>query len=849
MKRGSALGWPLLVIALYAGVATGALGFLPLALRLLAALAGIVFLPGVALLSWTSFAPGGPLLSAGWAAGMGIAWNGVLLLGLRLAGLDFRLLLWLSPLASGLLWIASSVRPVPPREEPQAVVWSGAARAAVMAAVVLAALHGLRMGTPVGYYTDSPDHIATVRRMMGTGDMFPRDAYFADAGRQGVDPRKGFWHPQVALLCLAARADAMEGWRGLATWLCPLLLLNAGALGFLAGGAGVAALAAWIQFLTLGGSLADHYFREAVFSTRLGDCLALAAGTALALDLTWPSSRRRAAAVLLALGSVVTHVYYAWQLALVSAGLGLLLAARRVDRPRLPRWLGTSLAMGLASLPVLLFRAGSDFAPKNIIHTAPQGLLYLNDHLRVVSVGVMWDWLGLLWLALPFLLAWAFSRSAGNPALLYLVAAGVGPLLVMFLPPFVEVLRPRLGYLLMRMVWMIPQAVLLALAVAALARALRSRARKPWPAAAGLAVLTLLGAHSVVDAARVLVRPAPFRAEEEAHSPLLWRDALAWMDRHLPAGTVVLADPVTSYSVPMMTRHYVVTLVDQHSSPNDPRALSRILDARDALDPYGTWRRTLEVLRAYHVGAIALNDRFVRPVGLDYWAPYPGLADRLRARLGLHPEIFPVLYDSAGFTLYGVHSPLPDSLPETGAAPPWLVASLPPGARAVSDSSAQPLRLAGIELDSGAPELDRGDTLRARAYWVTRSPLPAASYSVAVRFDREGLGPPSILFWAAKPWRKLIESLRQERYRFRQDHLPGEGQFNVDRWPPGRMVRDPFEVIVPLDVAPGDYRVGVRMIAPEGHYPNFRLSDYFSDQDYYAGVEVGRIRVREGRAR
>jgi hypothetical protein len=49
----------------------------------------------------------------------------------------------------------------------------------------------------------------------------------------------------------------------------------------------------------------------------------------------------------------------------------------------------------------------------------------------------------------------------------------------------------------------------------------------------------------------------------------------------------------------MLTRHWVTALVDQHSSPNDPHALDRILDARDALDPYASWARTAEVVRRW----------------------------------------------------------------------------------------------------------------------------------------------------------------------------------------------------------------------------------------------------------
>ena len=56
------------------------------------------------------------------------------------------------------------------------------------------------------------------------------------------------------------------------------------------------------------------------------------------------------------------------------------------------------------------------------------------------------------------------------------------------------------------------------------------------------------------------------------------------------------------------------------------------------------------------------------------------------------------------------------------------------------------------------------------------------------------------------------------------------------------MVADSFTVVVPPDAAEGDWRVRVRMIA-QAPYPNYRLSDYFFDDDYYAGPTVGWVRI------
>jgi hypothetical protein len=148
--------------------------------------------------------------------------------------------------------------------------------------------------------------------------------------------------------------------------------------------------------------------------------------------------------------------------------------------------------------------------------------------------------------------------------------------------------------------------------------------------------------------------------------------------------------------------------------------------------------------------------------------------------------------------------------------------------------------LVGVGLTPGvaAP----GDTVRGRLDWHAGVTLPNGSYLVSVRFDRAlpgGFQPPRPV---GKPVRKLIEKFERERYRFRADHLPVGGDYGVDLWRPDQVVADSFAIAIPADAAPGDWRVRVRFIA-QAPYPNYRLSDYFFDDDYYAGPVVGGIRI------
>src|SRR5262249_3542723 len=105
-----------------------------------------------------------------------------------------------------------------------------------------------------------------------------------------------------------------------------------------------------------------------------------------------------------------------------------------------------------------------------------------------------------------------------------------------------------------------------------------------------------------------------------------------------------------------------------------------------------------------------------------------------------------------------------------------------------------------------------------------------------------GMHPPDAI---AKPVRKVLEHLRHEHYRFRSDHLPARGEYGVDLWRTDEVVRDSFPVVVPRDAAPGQWTVSGRMVR-QPRYPNLRLSDYFFEHDYFAGLPVGTITIRRG---
>ncbi len=678
----------LVALALHAALAAGAFARLPEAARLVLAFGALVLLPGHGWLAAIgALPPGGAGLASGWALGFGVAWLSLQVLVTRMLHLPFTVLAGWAIVPGALPWLVALLRvrlaPGATGEGRQPPL-TALALLVVLIAAAVALVHVARTPPPVGFNTDSPDHIGTIRRMLAEGDAFPADAFFRDAGPMGADPRKGLWHPCLALVARLAHADPLAAWEVVAALLASLFVLNAASFGLLVAGPSGAVVAAWTLLLTYGGSLERQFLREAVFATKLADQLALATATAVLADLDERTRRSRLAAVGLALGAIATHVFAALQFAVVFGALGAgLLVRERGAGARFARLLGTSLALALPALPYLGWRAQSAYAPSNIIHTEPQGLMFVTGRAIVVTPGVLWDWLGLLWVVVP-LSWWAWARASTRPAVLYLLTSSLAAAAIMFCPPLVGLLQPRLGYLLMRFVWLVPLPGALAFAVPALLRgATGGRGWRRTAAMAALAALALLAAPARRAGARALADPGPARAREAADDPLRWRDALAWMDAHLPPGSVVLADPATSYSIPMMTRHWVTNLVDQHSSPNDSLALRRILDARDGLDPYASWETTRRVVRRWGATAIALNGRFAQPPRLDFWGPDPVWFAAARARFDGAPVAFRRVWDSGDFVVYAIDTTALASLADD-ARPraderPWDPAAGPAG--------------------------------------------------------------------------------------------------------------------------------------------------------------------------
>jgi hypothetical protein len=805
----------------------------------------LVLWPGAALLELLDQRPpGGALLSAGWALALGVTWNAAWLAATALARVPFTTLSGVTAFASAALWCAvawRSARSIAKPREPDDAL-RGIAPWLIAAAAALAALHCARLGARLTFISDAPDHIGTLRRMLAHGVLFPDDSCYRDIGAAGADPRKSLWHGIVALTCALAHADPVETWRAMPALLAPLFVLNVAALGTLVGGGSGAAVAAVVLVLTYGGTLADSALRDGTNSAKLADQLSIAACAAALADLTRPGRGSRRAAALIAAGAAATHVFAAFQLAVTLGALasGLAILDRRLS-PRLARLAVTAAAMLAAAAPFALWQVLRSPPSLNTLHTEPQGLMTLWGNVRVISPGVLWDWMGMAWLLFPLMLVPLWRAARTSVPALFLLTTTLAAALLMFAPPVVALLEPRLGYLLMRVVWMMPLAALAGWGLPWLVarwRAARGAARLAPGVMVAAALLSLAPAGA--DALRAPFAWSRMAAAERAQTPLPWRDDLAGAARTFGPDRVVLSDPVTSYCVPMLCPDYVVTMLDQHSPPGDPNAMRRLLDSRDALDPYADWTRLRDVVRRYGVDVIVLNDRFLEIPPADYWAPRPQWFEAERARLDAQPAAFEPVLRRDDFVVYRVHGSALDA-PLAAVAPRPYVEPFRPTQHPIGHRMG-PAMPDFLRLAMSRAVAHPGDTLLANNLWRGSGAHQGGSYQVVVRFDRPlppGLDPPAFL---GKPARKLLERSSGRLYRFRSDHLPVAGSYGVDLWEGDQVVRDSFQVVVPRNAAPGLWQVRVLMVR-HPHYANLRLSDYFFDRDYFAGALAGELEI------
>ncbi len=153
--------------------------------------------------------------------------------------------------------------------------------------------------------------------------------------------------------------------------------------------------------------------------------------------------------------------------------------------------------------------------------------------------------------------------------------------------------------------------------------------------------------------------------------------------------------------------------------------------------------------------------------------------------------------------------------------------------------------LALLAVRASADTITCREPLRMVFLWAsTEDDPPPEAIHGALRLD--ALNAPGRGLPAEKLIRKLVATLRGERYRYRMDWVPGGGRLAPDHWPRGRVLADTVEVHPPCALAPGEYAVTVTLNRLP-NMPNTRLRDYLSNHDLYSGPAVDTVWVARRR--
>jgi hypothetical protein len=710
----------------------------------------------------------------------------------------------------------------------------------------------VRTGDQLLYTSDSPDHIAYIRTISRTQEVFPEQFLYRDGGMLTRDVRKGLGHALWGgINVLTGRTDAYAVWplvSVIGSIFIILALYSAGSIMF--GSASVGMIAALLFLLVHNDGLRRSTLIFIAFPFPFGKIFLVTFVAAVTRYLTCGA---RAYLVLVALASLAaagTHVnlflIIAFQ-SFVFSAVVLCYARESERRARLAGAIGALAAtLILVNLPYLVLRYTRDFAPNNEIHTHVQGIFTITEKMIILNPFVFYRLSGPLFVLslISAVLLWKQSRSDETIRLLSWGAIAI--LAVVFNPILVPLLIERISYLLIRLESAIPSMLLPAYLLRTLWKKLRGTPDLLSNGAAvcgWIAVLVLIGPS-------LLKTPTGFAYSNEAirrsreHGCLGLEGLFEAINREVPPGSVIASDPITSYCIPAFTDQFVMCTYDQHSVPNDSTAIQRILDARDILSPDTGLLTITDVLEKYHAGYLVINGKIPPSISAMYWKPDRRRADDMIEKLCRFPEFFHILYRNESTALFAFDG-------EAARSCEWSEKVHEPFESAVASLSTDEIRdLAG----SGQPYIymrhvtasrntvNRGDTLTLSIEWAAERKCPPRRYTAFIRFDADYPKGPLYRSFYSKIYRRVYERVTGGKFRFTVEHLPMNGLYPPDKWPAGSIIPDSFTVRVPHNVTPGVYTIRVKLVL-KTQYPNHTLRDFINDDDYKAGTAMTEVTI------
>ncbi len=701
---------------------------------------------------------------------------------------------------------------------------------------------GMASTRPIASYSDVPDHLGTIRTTIETGALEPNDVFYAGGDGMRPDARKGFFHAWLAAVARVSGLDAVAFWYAVRPWLVGLVAMAGAFLAWAAGLRGVGFRVALVAVpLVTHGNAA--WFLDTAAYPRNASWIPIWVLWGVVLRSIGEGSDRaparsprilQVAVVLLSLSLAPFHVFAP---VLALCGLASVVAALIVGREvAVVRRLGPMLAIaGVCAVGPLLVRLVRTYAPINPLHTNVSEVFYLTDRLSLHALGPMFTKFSATAIGLAALsVFWLVRRPVRSPQRLALAGLAWAPLLVSLNPIAGGLLQPKIGYLFVRFLGIVPYPVI---AGALVADAWRARWRGWERALVLVAVLVVLGGRVMPLANRC--RPSAAMADL-AVSPERWKGGLtaarAAIDE--PRATV-LTDPFTSYGLPAYAGLRVVATLDQHSSPSDSTLGPRLEDVARALSPHRPLAEAIDVLERRGVRYVLVNTAMSHVQETHFDVRHPADAPAARERFA-SSGAFRTISSEAGCTLYELVDP--------GARPDDVPLGDPTEATFRDTTVAGPFTTLTPELSMGpvtwSPHVLRpGDTLSVRVFLHKDTEVaPATPYRWVARARREGDGPAP---WVSRLRRAAALLLHRPPPPARElvvTKRPLDGRYPVALWDVGSCHEDELRLVVPADAVPGTYALGVTA-HEQSFVRNVALSDWLRASGGI-GVPVGQLEIR-----
>ncbi len=697
----------------------------------------------------------------------------------------------------------------------------------------------------LGVNTDAPDHISFIRRSLDGGGLLPGNSFHIDGDGISFDPRKGIWHPVVSLWAWMADAEPHDLWAMMPAFLSFFAIVIFWFFaGELSGSIPVKALSVLFLFL---------FFRDDgfVWLTKLSYSRNIAQilfwGTAgfMIRYLREQRGKDLGIVALTAAAGTAIHLSYAPVLGVFLLGLLIYVSVPRWGGEWMGRfWRAVPLVAAAVALPLAARLINFPDHP-NMIHTHTQGMMNITAWLRVIDPAELISGMGFPFLfaviVLPIfpVIASGYRRSR----LVWVLFSF--PVLLVLNPLTATPLDSLAGYMHYRLLYAAPAMVFIAIAVFGAGRgALTGRWRLEkddgsWKRRAGIRVTGVL---LFAIFAGVFLRPSAASLSGRISSLLMnnghGEEGRAEMiDEFLsgiPEGSVIAADPVSSYDISAFTDHFVTVILDQHCSPADTEAITRVKVSRDIFSPVLPDSVVRERILA--CGAEYLFVNTAPPLIEDFFgvnSQESGL--RSMIRFGMYPFLREIR-SKGTMILFAVEASHP-----AGSG----------GARAEADScsgdrdvaAGEGMVLTGFSMDDD--DYKPGDTAVITVCWtVDENAGFGLPFYWTVRFDTDFSKGPFYREWYGKQYRRSVERRRGELYRYTVSGRIDAGGAQPDMWNAGEKERQKILVRIPRGMAEGDYEVRIST-KRRAYLPDRWLKDYFLNEDSYAGYIAGKVTIRD----